>query len=454
LSIIGIIIITGILFFIFAGGYFFFPALMAPRNLAEIEKLIEKNRYREAQAKLLAFLERDDRNLNAHYLLATCYHKNSQYPDAVVEYRQALKFFTPDSDINENLIRKRLARCYRDMGNVNEAKNEYLILTTKEPDNFENFYEVGRLFLEAGYSERAVNFFTKSVMANGKHADSWALLGQAQFQIKAYKDAKNSILKSLQIKPDQKIPRYYLGVALRYNGDLEWAQKELEMAARENSIKDKAVLALGLVYSDMGDFQKAINEFQKGLQCVSPGSSMALEMRYLLALNAEKIKSIELAIEHWETINKIKPNYRDVSQKLSQYSDFRTHDSIKDFIIAGADQFHEICKKIVENLGFYVINSNLANDNFFRATAIENAQVKSLKKHHTLIMILREVKPLLESQVRDFYESMKDDRANKGIVMTVGDITPAALEFTANRPIDIYDSTRIAGLAEKAMVMK
>jgi len=49
---------------------------------------------------------------------------------------------------------------------------------------------------------------------------------------------------------------------------------------------------------------------------------------------------------------------------------------------------------------------------------------------------------------------MKDDRANKGIVMTVGDITPAALEFTANRPIDIYDSTRIAGLAEKAMVMK
>ena len=454
MSVIVYIIIIGLVFLISAGGYFFFPTLMAPKNLAEIEKLIEDKRFKEAQPKLIAFLERDERNVNAHFMLAVCYHRMSQFSDAVVEYRQALKFHKPETELSENLIRKRLARCYRDMGNANEAKNEYLILTTKEPDNYENYFEVGRLFLEAGHTERSVNFFNKAVMANGKHAESWALLGQSQFQTKAYKDAKNSLLKSLQIKPDQKLPRYYLGLSLRYTGDLEWAVKELEMASKESSIKDKAMLALGLVYYDMGDNQKAINEFQKGIQCATPGSSTVLEMRYLLAQVAEKMKSIELAIENWEIIEKIKPNYRDVNQKLTQYSEFRTHDSIKDFVIAGSDQFHNICKKIAEDLGFNIINSSLSNDNTFNALAIDDGQGKSLKKQHTLIMIIREIRALTEVQIRDFHERMKENHAYRGVVMTVGEITPAAMEFASNRPIDIYDSNRIAKLAEKAMVMK
>ncbi|MDH5654301.1 MAG: tetratricopeptide repeat protein, partial [Spirochaetia bacterium] len=383
MTLIGFIIIIGLLFFIFTGAYFLFPSIMAPKNLTAIEKLIENNRFREAQTKLISFLEKDERNLAAHYLLASCYHKTSQLSEAVVEYRQALKYHTPGSEVGENLIRKKLARCFREMGNLNESKNEFLILTTKEPDNYENYFEVGKLFHESGFYDRAVNFFTKAVTANAKHAESWALMGQSQFQIKNYNEAKNSLLRTLKIQPDQKIPRYYLGLSLRFTGDLEWAQKELELASKENSIKDKAILALGMTYCDTGNFQKAISEFNRGLQYVSSGSNTALEMHYLLAMAAEKIKSIDLAIQNWETIFKIKPDYRDVQQKLSQYSDLRTHDSIKDFVIANTDQFSEICTKIIENMGLSVLNSKLISDNIFRSLAMEGAG-KGMKKQQVL----------------------------------------------------------------------
>jgi hypothetical protein len=69
-------------------------------------------------------------------------------------------------------------------------------------------------------------------------------------------------------------------------------------------------------------------------------------------------------------------------------------------------------------------------------------------------MILREMKTLTEGQLRDFHENIKDNHATKGIIMTVGEISPAANEFASSRPIDIYGSDRIAKLAEKAMVMK
>ena len=438
-----LIIVFFVLFFVI-GGYYLFTSLMGPRKIEEIARLMERGRHREAIPLLNKILERDDRDMKARYMLGQCQAATGNNQEAVLEFRQCIKVgkFSPEAP--EIHIRKDLARSLLKLNSRNEAKNEFLILSTLQPDNFENYFEVGKLYHAAGIHAKAVNFLSKSAQLNGNHAESFNLLGQSQFHLGSYPDARNTLTRAVQLKGDLRIARYFLGLALRLTGDLEWALKELENAERDEKIRDRVLLAKGMVLMDQEAYPQAIQELERGVRHASPAGEIATQLYYVMGLAAEKNRDIHKAIESWEQVEKMKPGYRDVRDKLRQYSEFRTDDRIKDIMIAGTSQFEQICRDVVSRMGYQINTTSMIADARIQIIASEeDSQKIGARNKYTYFLFQRDMAAITENHIRDILVKMRENNAGKGIIMTTGDITPGAFNFASTRPLELYDSQKM-----------
>ncbi len=446
MDIVVAIAIVVVLFFVAVGMFYLLRGMRGPRKLDEIEQMMKSGKYRECVVSLNELLEGDDRNIRARFLLGQCYAKLSDHARAVLELRQCVKIGKFGPELPEARVRKALADALVETNNINDAKNEFLILTTIEPNIHDHFYQLGRLFFRSEVFDKAIKFLVKAGSLNDKHADTLCVLGQAQYHVKAYQDARASLLKAVQINPNLRVARYFLGITLRYLGDSDWALKELEQAERDEGLRDRAILAKGMILIDQQAFPRAITELQRGLKFAAPGSDSSLNIRYLLAAASEKIRDMPTAIENWEKIESLRPGFRDVRDKLRQYSDMRMDDSLKDLLIANSTQFEGITRKIVEAMGYQVSEVHLKNDSIITVIAAppeDEASRRSPRRQYILIQIERNLDPISENRVRAFAETMKDKNAGKGILMTTGDVLPAAESYASSRPIELYDAKKM-----------
>jgi tetratricopeptide (TPR) repeat protein len=434
-----------------AGAVYGYQSLRGPRKLEEIGNLIAGERYREALAECQRIIQQDDRSMIAHFLAGQCHQALSEYPMAVVEYKNCIRIGKFDDQVKEIPVRRGLARSLIESGNANEAKNEFLILTTLEPNQFENHFELGRLFHRGGIYPKSIKFLQTATALNVKNAEAFNVLGQSHYALKQYHDARAALIRAVQLKPDLKAAHYYLGLALRYLNDLDWALKEFEIAEKDDGLRDKALLAKGMVLLDQGNFSKAITELERGLKFAPPGSETMIQLYYLIGVAAEKGRDVHKAIASWEKIEQIKPGYRDVRDKLRQYQEFRTDDSVKDFLIMNTTQFENACRRIIEKMGFQVLHLMLNGEMSVTGVGTD-ADVKSRNRgQKTLFFISRDMAALPEKIVREFHESMREKGALRGVIMTTGEVMPAALNYATTRPIEIYDSSAVVPFIRTAM---
>lgn len=445
------ILIVVVVFLGGAGGFYVYTSMRGPRKIEEILKLMSSGRHREALPELQKLVQEDDRSMQGHFLLAQCHQALEEHALAVVEYKSCVRIGRWDDQVKEIAVRRGLARGLLEVGNLNEAKNEFLILTTLEPNQYENHFELGRLFHRGGIHQKAVKFLQTASTLNAKHAEAFNLLGQSLYSLKQYHEARAALIRAVQLKPDLKPAHYYLGLALRYLNDLDWALKEFEIAEKDEGMRDKALLAKGMVLLDQSNFPKAITEFERGLKFAPAGSETMIQMYYLIGIAAEKNRDVHKAIASWEKIEAIKPGYRDVRDKLRQYQEFRTDDSVKDFLIMNITQFEGACRRIMEKMGFQVLNLNLNGEMSITAVGTETDTKSRNRGQKTLFYIQRDMLALPEKLVRDFHESMREKGAMRGIIMTVGDVMPAAANYATTRPIEIMDASAIVQHIRAAM---
>jgi len=451
LELVTYILIVVVLFLGGAAAYYVYTSFRGPRKLEEIGNLMTARRYREAISELQRMVAQDDRSMMGHYLLAQCHQELEEYAMAVIEYKNCVRIGKWDERVKEIYIRRGLARCLLESGSANDAKNEFLILTTLEPNNFEPHFELGRLFHKGGVHAKAVKFLQTATNLNVKHAEAFHVLGQSYYALKQYHEARAALIRAVQLKPDLKPAHYYLGLSLRYINDLDWALKEFEIAEKDEGLRDKALLAKGMVLLDQGNFGKAITELERGLKFSPVGSETHIQLFYLIGIAAEKNRDVHKAIASWEKIEMMKPGYRDVRDKLRQYQEFRTDDSVKDFLIMNTTQFENACRKIIEKMGFQVLTLNLNGEMSVTAIGTETDTKSRNRGQKTLFYIQRDMTALPEKLVRDFHESMKEKGTLRGVIMTTGDVMPAATNYATTRPLEIMDASAIVPHIRAAM---
>jgi tetratricopeptide (TPR) repeat protein len=424
---------------------------LGQKKIEDIQAMIARGRFRDALRELEAILEKDERNPLVNFLLGNVHEKMGGYQAAILQYRRILKFGRWRDDVTELKVRRHLAECLRHAGNHTEAKNEYLILTKLDPQNFEYFYEVARLFQKGKVYPNALKFYKQAVALNSHHFESWSGLGRTYFAMNAYSDAKDALSRAAELDPANRENLYYLGQAYRFLGEHSRALEYFEKSERDESLRTRSILAKGLVLIDQGSYAQAMTELERGLAWAETGSEIWLQFHYLIAACAERLKDVGVAIEHWELIQKHDPKYRDVASKLKQYAEFRTNDQIKELLIASRIQFETLARSIAGNMGLRILSSRMHNDIAITLVCSENQGAQKLRAQNTLVRIYREMGAISENQIREFHDLMKSENAAKGIFMTVGEFSPSAMEYAANRPIELVDGAAMIPVIQGAV---
>jgi len=448
-------ILTYIIIFVF----FIFIAIVVlylvqtyvlPKKLTEIASMIEAGQTKLAIRKLDEIIEKDERNHYAHYLLAEAYSREGNTQYAIVEYRQVIKIGHFDHNVNEIAVRSKLASLHKERNSLEEAKKEYLILTKIDPSNYDNYFQLGILYFNVGLLDKAAGYMKKSTACNVNHEPSFYYLGQIYYRNNSYTDAKQMFLQSVKLDPSNQKSHYFLGLVLRQQGDFDWAIKEFEIAQKNDELKVKSFMGKGSCYMEKGQHPKAVIEFERGLKFVRRGTETELKLRYLLAECQEKMRDIHSAIYNWEKISEVNSGFRDVTEKLKKYADFRQDDRIKDFMIAGLSQFEHICRKIVERMHYNIMDVEIMSDTDIEITAIESeGKWRNTRQINRIVRIIRTTDTIREQFVRDLHETMRSRNANRIIIITTGDFSHAALDFANTRPIELLGKSELIDMLRK-----
>lgn len=449
-DIILIVLFISVTFVLVIFSLYIIKAYFFPKQINELELMIKQGHLQPAIKKLQKLLEENSRDPYIHFLLARAYEQSKDHLAAVMEYKQTLKYLeleVVNKHLKEHTVRKRLGKLYLFLQNNEEAKKEFLILTKLEPDNADNFYQVGLIFEKSGLLNKALPYFQNAVKINPNHSDAQYHTGFIQFYLGNIKEAQTALLAAVHANAQNYDAHYYLGMCYRAAKDYDTALKELSIAMRDESLRGKGHLGKGLCFWEKQDIGKAQTEFTYALESAEKNSEMELNARYHLSLVAERNRDFNSAISHWERIMNINPKYQDVSQKLKMYEDFRTDDNVKDFLIASSDKFQSICKKIAKHLNLAVEDFRLESDS--EAHMLCNAndiQVRGSKKNSAVLFVFRSADPVLEKSIRQLYENMNSFGATRGICISTSKFTSQAEKFSQSRPIQLIsnkDTTKL-----------
>jgi len=111
---------------------------------------------------------------------------------------------------------------------------------------------------------------------------------------------------------------YELGISYKEMSLLDDAIEELKLASLEPSKFIECQGVIGLCYIEKGDYGSAIKAFQEARSRIEPRSEGYQDLTYQIALSYEKFGKVQEATNEFQTLYQIKPNYRDVKQRLNR----------------------------------------------------------------------------------------------------------------------------------------
>ena len=109
------------------------------------------------------------------------------------------------------------------------------------------------------------------------------------------------------------------GVSFYTRNLLEEAKKEFEIVLQEKPDKELETRnMLGLCFMKQGSYEKAIEEFKKGLECKGGEEKEYQSLRYNLGRVYEASGKMKEALEIFKAIYKQDPKYQDVGQRMKK----------------------------------------------------------------------------------------------------------------------------------------
>lgn len=443
-------VILGILVLTIAGlmAFYFFKTILQPKQLGRIQKLINSKQYSSAQKALKQLLAKKNNgamNSKLHYLMAQTYEATGDLSMAVVEYRAALRGTEEESLQFEVSIRNKLGQILYNLKKKEEALSEYLMLVKIAPNNYEPYLQIGKIYYESNQTTKAAGYLQKAIKINQGASEAYFYLAMSKYKNNREEEALDPFLMALKYDPKNPEIHYYLGKIYKNMKDFMKALEEFEVAMREKKFRGQSLLERGLCFLEMGNQQNAVVEFERGLKEPS-NENVMLATRYALAACYEDSRELMLAMEQWESISKVKSNYRDVPDKLVTYADLRHDDSLKDFLTAGDVQYEQTSKKLLYVMGMKVLDVSSERNGDLLVNAMvrgEGKKTMNTKLLGRLVRIRRETDKIHEGEVRQLLDKAKNENIARAVFITAGQFAPDAQRYGEARPIDLVDGNAL-----------
>ncbi len=447
ISVFGIIF-GGVGFSIFV--FFIIKTVVRPKKLLAIEHLIKSGNTRAAIRNAKALLSRNERSIDAHWFLGECYRLQGRPDLSIAEYQFITNSRRYTQTASEQKVRSRLAEEYSKLDQFDESQKEYVLLSKIEPDNYEHFYNIAKLFEQRNYIDSALTNYKKAVAINPGHVTSHHRMGVILYKKQMLNEARKSLLTALQLDPKNYASYYYLGKLSKASGDSAGALNQFEKAARSPELKQRALYEKASIYIIKGNHSPAITDLERALNLGDSDTSVILAIRYQLGRCYEISKDLFKAVEQWEWVYGKNPKFGDVAEKLAVYSSLRADDALKDFLTAPQPKFKEYCTRVVQSLGLAVQDVFLRNHDLIEMHALgTQSKWRNAKKTPSIIRIFRSVEPISYDAIRGLYDHMRKTNATRSICITASRFTKTAVEFAQIRPIDLIDQCELTRLLHK-----
>ena len=427
--------------------------IVSPKKIDAIPRLIKQGKTQNAIKIAKQLIAKDQKNYLAHYYLGKAYIKENRTELAVIEYKNVNDNALFGEGINELTFRSEYSQLLLKYNQQNEALKNFLLLTKLDPQNAENFYQVGCIYEQQNRYDLALGFMQKCAMIDKKHAKAHAEIGLMLYRTKQFNEAKKEIDMAIKLSPETYTSYYYLGKILKDAKDLQGAIKAFEKAQRDPDLKQKAIIEHGSCFMIAGRIDNALVDFQRAIELDKDNSQAeTLYARYFLAACYEKSRKIDKAIEQWEAIYKRNKTFRDVSAKLSEYKDLQANDYLKDYLTCSNEEFSAICKNaVVKGLGLQVVSCDQKKWGC-QITGVNKSDESwmSVRKQVVFMRFYRDPEPVEEAQIHEALDTMKSLSSVKSYLFSSSGFNTAAKRFAENRPVELIEKQKLEALLSKA----
>ena len=441
--------IGALAFLILLLAFLLIRSMVSPQKNAVIEKYINAGKYATAIQRAKAIIAKNPRDTKAHYLLGKAYLADGRAELALMEFK-AISKTVFESKAEEIEFRTVTAQLYERFQQHTEALAEYALLIKLDPQNAEYHYAIGQLFEHLNKAEQAIFHYRQAISLNSKYAAAHAALGLLLFRNKMMSEAKQEIATALALEPENTTALYYHGRLLRETKEYAQALAAFEKAARNADLRQKCFTERGLCYLDANSLEKAAFEFDRALKLTTAKNSNpdTLRLRYASAACYEKMRDLDRAIEQWEAIHALAPNYKDVADKLNQYRDLRSNDYMKEYLTVSTESFLKLCKAVTEQAFALSVQSQKEIKQGCAIIALEDNSEKwmNVRKQPKLFIYSRDSDIIGDSFLRSLHEQMKAQGLVRVIVITSSGFSRAALSFAENRPFELIDKDKLESI--------
>ncbi len=269
---------------------------VAHYNLANV--YFAQSKFKEAAGEYQKVVERDPKDFDALGRLGMSYAGLNQYPEAIDAYKKALQINQKNGELHQLL-----GEAYAKAGQTKDAEQQQREAQRLQPN------ETAKQLLKDGKAQEALAE-TQKVFA--KNAETYAVMGDAQFRLNQFEDALKSYRQSLRLDPKFPNAQFQIGNALDRLGRSDEAAKAFQEAARLNSQDADAYFNLGNAYDKLRRDKDAVAAYQQAVK-LNPGDADA---RYALGLSLLKSGQRDAANEQADALKTLKP---ESSAKLQQF---------------------------------------------------------------------------------------------------------------------------------------
>ena len=427
-------------------------SIVSPKKFSAIEKSIATGKYSQAVKMAKKLLVKNEKDTKLRYLLGKAYLMDGKTDLAMTEFTKINKSGIFPTKKMEIEFRTTLANLYSKSGMSDEALEEYILLIKLDDRNPDYHYETGKIHEERSRTDLAVAAYQKAIECDSKYIGAYARLGFLLYQTNQVIEAEKAISRALKLDPSNNEVLYNHGRILRAQKDYAQALASFEKAAREKTLRTKCFLERGLTYMETNNLEKAIFEFTRASKsALDPRATETLNAGYLLASCYEKKRDLEKAIEEWRKIEAINPKFRDVKAKLQEYKDVHTNDHMKDYLTFSKEDFLRLAKAVTEQYFNSTVQAARETKNGCSIFGVEKGTEKWLnaRKKPQLFLFLRDTEVVKEDYLRNVHEGMKKQNMFKAFVITSSSFSKEAMEFAANRPVELIESSKLEKLLEK-----
>lgn len=212
--------------------------------------------FRTALSASNGLVENVDFDLN--YYLAAAYTKDGQYSQAEETYNAILAL--RGNEVDAYFLRGNVRM---NNSNYEEAKQDFDKAVDMAPDDYDMLIGIYEVLAHFGYTDAGQAYLRAALDAGGKKMDNY-VMGRIYYYLGEYERAYLA-LEEAKEKGGEK-SYLYLGRAYEATGDYNYAANVYNSYLSSNDGSAELYNQLGLCEMMRGDYQKALEAFQAGMQ--------------------------------------------------------------------------------------------------------------------------------------------------------------------------------------------